>query len=198
LSTYFQSEILPILAVDVLLWLWVWLVPTLVVPAAPFPVVLHVDNAGAAPVFVSPTVVPQTASGAVLVATLAVAAPASIPAGSGQDFTFSFSASGCGFIKFQGSASGVEDGTGTLLATSASLFTGLAEVNSCGTPGPGSPTPTPGVGAAVIPRNIFRPSVDRVLSLNYSVPGDSNISIRIFDRNGMMVKGFSRQVGGGS
>jgi hypothetical protein len=59
-------------------------------------------------------------------------------------------------------------------------------------------TPEPTSGSASIPGNLFHPLRGQPLQLNYSVPYDGMVTIKIYSRNGQLVKSLQSDRSAGS
>jgi hypothetical protein len=121
---------------------------------------------------------------------------ATVSSGASASFTWTFSGSGCGAQTISAWASaplpagGLED-SGTVSATVQVLCT----------PSPTPPptrTPAAELGSALILGNVFHPLQGGQMTLQFTEPYASTVTVTLYDRLGRQVKGFSMSVGPGT
>lgn len=58
-------------------------------------------------------------------------------------------------------------------------------------------TPGPAAGSALIPRNVYHPGRDQPLPLQIDLPEAASVTIKIYDRNGRLLRQTTRQAPAG-
>jgi hypothetical protein len=120
------------------------------------------------------------------------ATPALLLPASSVAYTFTYLATACGDAGLVLSASGTEEGSGDTVAASGPLVTVPVY---CLTPTPSptpwiiyeTATPAPAVSEASVRGNVFRPGGPPV-EFDVALSENSNLVIRIFDRNGKVIR----------
>jgi hypothetical protein len=152
---------------------------------ASFKVVFNVRNTGTTTTAgVAATLAYSLEAGSVTASAVASPAAADLGPGESRDFTFTFSAVGCGTIIFSGSAMGSD----LSLGMERSPVAWRQVVISCAPPITAIPG---GEGSANIPNNMFKPYHDGPLKFRFTVPEAGTVTLKIYDRNGKNI--YSRE-----
>jgi hypothetical protein len=183
--------------------------PSNVLPGQSFTVVMHVINNGSLLVNgITAQAYPVQSGFSASLSSGPYPASQNLAATASGDFTWVYSGSACGDVYFSGSASGSDSGgpqsVNAAPSSSVHMVCTTTPTPTLGTPSAtptASPTaspiiifvtvtPPPAQGSASIPGNIFHPLQGGTLSLNYSLPYAGQLSISIYNRNGVKLKGI--------